>query len=281
MGGFEMKLTVLAENTAVSSKFLSEHGLSIHVQTSSDCILFDMGASNQIEQNATSCNINLSTVSYAVLSHGHYDHGGGLLTFLDKNQTAPIFVHKGAFEPHYSRRTSGIAFIGLPEHLLNHSQIRIISDDNITFISENLSVFSGAKSNILCPTSNQKLLIQTDDGYEPDPFEHEQYGVVNEHGKLLLYTGCAHRGIVNILSRFCELYGRAPDVVIGGFHLGDPRNPLSFDESLCRKTAKALSRFHSTQYLTGHCTGSFPYKILQESLHDQIKPLSAGKVFFI
>ena len=112
-----MKITVLVENTISENpnvKNLSlqaEHGLSLHIQTEFDSkknyqILFDMGQSNLFQKNANLLGVNLESVDFAVLSHGHYDHGGlsssdsaqnGLFAFSKINQTSPIYINQNAF----------------------------------------------------------------------------------------------------------------------------------------------------------------------------------------
>lgn len=97
-----MKLSVLMENTARSSEFFREHGLSLFVETENRRILFDMGQTDRFAENATRMHVPLETAELAVLSHGHYDHGGGLKRFLQLNRHAPVYVSPYAFEPHFS-----------------------------------------------------------------------------------------------------------------------------------------------------------------------------------
>lgn len=97
-----MRITCLIENTASDEKFIAEHGLSLYVETDKAKILFDMGQSDAFVSNADKLGINLSDVDLAILSHGHYDHGGGLRKFLDINKNAPVYINRYAFEPRYN-----------------------------------------------------------------------------------------------------------------------------------------------------------------------------------
>ncbi len=96
-----MKITALIENTSARG-LPTEHGLSLFVETAEHKFLFDMGQTDLFARNAETLGIALSKVDFAVLSHGHYDHGGGLNTFLALNDHAPVYMSRYAFEPHYN-----------------------------------------------------------------------------------------------------------------------------------------------------------------------------------
>ena len=96
-GDVPMKITVLMENTAARETLAAEHGLSLYIQTAHRNILFDMGQTDAFARNAQALGIDLAQVDTAVLSHGHYDHGGGLEKFLEINKTAPIYINLYAF----------------------------------------------------------------------------------------------------------------------------------------------------------------------------------------
>ena len=114
-----MMLKVLSENTTASKEFGYEHGLSLYVETEKHRLLFDTGASGLFAENADKLGVDLSAVDIALLSHGHYDHGGGLKTFLEKNERAKVYVQERAFEPYYADRPGGHkAYIGLDPALL-------------------------------------------------------------------------------------------------------------------------------------------------------------------
>ena len=93
-----MIIKTLVENTALSKNFGSEHGLSLYIEANSHKILFDVGASELFLENAKKLNVDISEVDYLIISHGHYDHGGGLRAFLRENTKAEVFLHRLAFE---------------------------------------------------------------------------------------------------------------------------------------------------------------------------------------
>ena len=95
-----MKIVCLLENKTALPHMETEHGLSLYIETGNKKILFDMGQTDAFAQNAEKLGISLEEVDFAVLSHGHYDHGGGLSRFLEINRHAPVFVQKDASDLH-------------------------------------------------------------------------------------------------------------------------------------------------------------------------------------
>ena len=97
-----MKIVTLLENTACREDLTAEHGLSLYIETGAHKILFDAGQTGAFADNAEKLGVDLGKAEFAVLSHGHNDHGGGLGRFLEINETAKIYVNQYAFEPHYN-----------------------------------------------------------------------------------------------------------------------------------------------------------------------------------
>ena len=258
-----MKITVLAENTAFDERFEAEHGLSLYIETEHCQIFFDMGQSDLFERNAETCGIDLSKVDFAVLSHGHYDHGGGLKRFLALNHTAPVYLSRFAFEPHYNGSEK---YIGLDISLKEEKRL-IFTDDSYQ-IAQGISLFS-------CNNRSKRLdlgsfgLNMTENGeFKPDDFRHEQYLLIEENGKRILFSGCSHKGILNIAQWF------SPDVLIGGFHF----SKLPLDDTL-KSYAEELNRYH-TDYYTCHCTGDEQYRMMKQYMQ-HLSYLSAGQSVII
>lgn len=269
-----MIVKVLSENTSISDELGSEHGLSLYIETGSDKILFDTGASGLFAENAEKLSVDLKKVDLAVLSHGHYDHGGGLKTFLGINSEAKVYLHKRAFEQHYANRPGGIkAYIGLDMSLLPNERF-VFCGDSLQ-INDELELFSGVKAERLIPSGNTDLLLKVCEDYLLDDFAHEQNLIISKNGKTLLIAGCAHNGIVNIVDHFKAKKGRFPDYVIGGFHLYNRGNDQSEAPAVVDEIGKYLLTTGS-KYYTCHCTGLLSYDRLKAVMGDKIDYLSTG-----
>lgn len=269
-----MFLTVLAEDTSSGGPLKSEHGLSLFIEANGRRLLFDTGAGGVFAENAEKLDIRLSGVDFAVISHGHYDHGGGLKTFLDLNARAPVYYRNGAFEKHFGSRPGGaVRDIGLDAALLSDSRLTPTGSRYVP--APGFELFSDVGASYSVPSGNRTLFREESGALVPDVFAHEQNLLIDESGKIFLIAGCAHRGILNILDRAKALRGRYPDAVIGGFHLHNPTTKQREPDEVLDAVAAALTRTKAKFY-TCHCTGPEPYARLKEQMGGQIGYLSTG-----
>lgn len=259
-----MKITTLIENTTLRDDLAAEHGLSLYIETSGLRILFDAGQTGAFADNAEKLGIDLNQVDLCVLSHGHYDHGGGLSRFLAINKHAPVYLSSHAFGSHYSSGN----YIGLDPALQG--------DPRLIHVSGDLDIACGIRlfSCNDCPRPysfgafGQTRL--SDGIHIPEDYRHEQYLLVEENGQKVCISGCSHKGVLNILSWL------QPDVFIGGFHF------IRMDPDGCELAAAAgRLRTFPTRYYTGHCTGPAQYSVLKEILPDRLEYLSTGTVIQI
>lgn len=269
-----MKIVCLIENTSLNDTLISEHGLSFYIETAHHHVLFDLGATGAIIDNAKSLGIDLTKVDTVVISHGHVDHGGGLLAFLKINAHAKIYVHPNAFDTHFSKRQDAYVFIGLDDSLMPHNQI--VFTKNTTKIDDELLIFSDVLEETFKPLANQGLYkLDAQGRYKLDDFNHEQHLIVNDQGKQVLFTGCGHRGIVNILNTAIYRKGLHPDIVIGGFHLSRHHGQIEESVPVIKSIGTYLKETKSTYY-TGHCTGINPYHHLKKIMHDNLHHIQTG-----
>lgn len=274
-----MKIISLAENTTNKENMGTEHGLSLYIETEKNKILFDTGASSLFYENAEKLGINLSHVDLAVISHGHYDHGGGLKTFLSVNSKAKVYINQRAFNKYYAKRPNGeLEYIGLDQTIMPNE--RIILTDDCYKISDCIELFSNVSGDDFIPSGNKSLLMQSGDTQIEDSFAHEQNMIIRQGDKTLLLAGCAHRGIVNIIHHMKVKLGQEADHVIGGFHLYNAANGKSEDREVVKKIADYLMKTKSIYY-TCHCTGVESYKLLKKYLGEKIRYLSTGSQIII
>ena len=243
-----MRITVLLENTSACG-WPTEHGLSLLAETENLRFLFDMGQTDLFSRNARALGVDLNSVDFAVLSHGHYDHGGGLRTFLEENDHAPVYMSRNAFEPHFN---DADRYIGIDPALQDSDRIVFVDEEKQ--IAPGFTLLSRPDAVRLVDVGSGGLTVRRGNRVLPDDFRHEQYLQVEENGKRILFSGCSHRGILNIMHWFC------PDVLIGGFHLF--RFPLDEMLSSC---AEALNAY-PTVYYTCHCTGTEQYQFMRERM---------------
>ena len=120
-----MKVITLVENTCGAENCIAEHGLSIYIETEKHKLLLDTGQTDAVVKNAEVLGIDLTAVDTVILSHGHYDHSGGILPFAEENPEARIIMQKSAAEPHYN----GERYIGIDTDILKLPNIQLIGGD--------------------------------------------------------------------------------------------------------------------------------------------------------
>ncbi len=254
-----MKITVLCENTTSNESLAYEHGLSLYIETESHKILFDMGQSDIFYENALKLGVDLKKVDIAVLSHGHYDHGGGLRKFLQVNNKAKVYLSSRAFEPHYN----GEKYIGLDVSLQDNKRLVFVDDEYE--ITQDMTLYSCKKESRDWEINSGGLSTVKDGEKIPDSFLHEQYLYIAENGRKVLISGCSHKGVANIINCFDV------DTVIGGFHTS------KWDDESVLDLARNLS-LTKCDFYTCHCTGVEQYEIMKNVM-SKLSYISTGDAF--
>lgn len=259
-----MKVHVLMENSAARPEFAAEHGLSLLIEVGGQRILFDTGATAAFADNAQKMGVDLQAVDVCVLSHGHYDHGGGLQRFLQLNDHAPVWVSPHAFDTHYNALGKDI---GLNPELREHPRIRPATEA-VLRLAPGVVLHQAADMPTPYPAEGRDMTAVIDGVRVPEDFRHEQYLVVESAGQRVLFSGCSHRGVLNIAEYF-----RA-DILVGGFHY---MRCTQHDSERLQEAARVLLSL-PTRYYTGHCTGEWAFSELKKSLGERLCGFSAGDV---
>jgi 7,8-dihydropterin-6-yl-methyl-4-(beta-D-ribofuranosyl)aminobenzene 5'-phosphate synthase len=269
-----MIIKTLVENTSPSKEYKGEHGLSLYIETGSHKLLFDVGASSLFIENAKKMGVNLLDVDFVIVSHGHYDHGGGLRDFLNLNKKATIYLKRQAFGKYYAINSEGEEkYIGLDENLLESERLIFVEDYFV--LDKGLELFSRLKKQEQISTCNQGLFRLEDGLMVQDDFRHEQNLIISLGEKTILLTGCAHQGIINIVESLKTIKSQIPTYLVGGFHLHSNASKQDEDPVLIQQIGQYLKDLKSSCY-TCHCTGLAPYKLLKEIMGGQLQYLATG-----
>ncbi len=258
-----MKIICLMENTGPES-LSTEHGLSLYIEANGRRILFDAGQTGAFADNAAQLGVDLGAVDMCILSHGHYDHSGGLMRFMEINSRAPVYVNKNAFENFYSGPEK---YIGLDPALKGHPRLTVTGDETDLGAGMTLRTMNGVRAEY--PAFGQGLTVEKGSVRVPDDFRHEQYLVIEENGQRIVFSGCSHKGVMNIASWL------KPDVLLGGFHFMK-LDPAGDDSRILEGAAKTLCA-SPTRFYTCHCTGEAPYAFLKPRMGDSLSYIACGQ----
>ena len=276
--GIKMRIVNLIENTEGADRLFYEHGLSFYIETQKYKILFDTGCSDAFLRNAEMLEIDLKKVDIVVLSHGHYDHAGGILDFVKINPNAKIYMQRNAGREYYNFRNGLQKYIGIDKAILELPQV-VFLEGNYQ-INEELYLFTNVSGRKYWPQGNLLLKEKVNEAFIQDKFLHEQYLVISDEKEQVLLSGCAHNGILNILEAYREQFHRTLDKVISGFHMmkkgiGEEL-PYTLEEiETIENTANELKQM-KTKFYTGHCTGETAFELMKKIMGEQLVYVHSG-----
>jgi len=277
-----MKVTALIENTKLGDRqdLVAEHGLSLYIECNNKKILFDTGASEAFEQNARKLGVVLQDVDILVVSHHHFDHGGGLARFLQINHKAKVYLRKSDEEDFYFLVPGLVSrYIGLDQELLQNHAGRFELIDSFTEILPGVHILTGIPRQYAQPKGNRRLFVKNDDSFSHDAFQHELVMVVREESEMVVFTGCSHHGVLNMIAAATQQFPDTPiKAVFGGFHLiGLPKlNTMAGSKKEVRNIGAELLKYPIKQVYTGHCTGKKAYRVLKGVMAEKLDYFPTG-----
>lgn len=241
-------LNVLVENTASGRGLLGEHGLSYLIETGESRILFDTGQGLVLQHNAKQLGISLQNLDAIVLSHGHYDHAGGLMIVLDECNLTKLFLHPSALQPKFSSRGD----IGSPiqdRETLEKKFSQLIWTDKPTEIIPGVYV-TGTIPRLHPLEDTGGNFWQDSQHDQVDFLLDDQALFIDAPEGLVVVLGCAHAGVINTLNYIAQITGKDNFyAIIGGMHL------LNASRDRVQATAEALTKYQVQIIGANHCTG--------------------------
>lgn len=249
------KLTILVDNVVPGkSRFLGEHGFSLLLETDDGNWLFDTGRGGAIAHNAVAAQKDLRRLTGVVLSHSHADHTGGLPAVLAYHHRIPVYAHEELFAERYRLKPDGQQqFSGIPfkrsyiekmgaELIFNTAPHEVAPGIHLTGVVPRTSGFEAGDQG--------GRYLERDGQAVPDIIADDQSLVLNTPGGYVVVLGCAHAGLINILSHIFQTFGEQPiQAVIGGTHLE------YVEDAQLDKTIEALAAFAVSRLVPAHCTG--------------------------
>ncbi|MDK2800026.1 MAG: 7,8-dihydropterin-6-yl-methyl-4-(beta-D-ribofuranosyl)aminobenzene 5-phosphate synthase [Clostridiales bacterium] len=270
-----LKVHILTDDRVRKRGILAEHGLSLWIEKDDKRILFDTGQSSVFCHNANAMGIDLGQTEYIILSHGHYDHCGGLVYFPWTGKFPKIFAHLEAFLKKYSAIDSNEPHkeIGLPWNPADYGNImeKVVYNNKHTRLAEGISICGEIPSSTDFEGIPKGFYIEKEGKLSRDMMLDEQMLVVEQGGKLFVFLGCSHPGVVNSLKYTLKLF---PDkeihALVAGMHLEN------VSTLRLQMTIQYILDMDIQKVIPLHCTGLGAMCEMKRFLGDRCLTLCAG-----
>jgi 7,8-dihydropterin-6-yl-methyl-4-(beta-D-ribofuranosyl)aminobenzene 5'-phosphate synthase len=273
-----LRITVLVDNSVGAPDMLAEHGLSMLIEADDRRILFDTGQGRVLLNNLAALGVCLAPLDAIVLSHGHYDHTGGLSATLQAGDPSVIFVHPAALNQKYAQHEPPPRSIGIPgpsREALNTLQERIVWTRSATEIVPGVWC-TGEVPRVHAAEQIEGYFFLDADCRQSDPLVDDQALVVETTRGLVVIAGCAHSGVINTLDHVSKLAGRDEIFALaGGLHLGR----ASYKQ--LEETGNAIGRRNVQVLAPCHCTGAGAQAYLRGRFHSRVQEVGAGSKLVI
>jgi|LGVF01.1.fsa_nt_gb 7,8-dihydropterin-6-yl-methyl-4-(beta-D-ribofuranosyl)aminobenzene 5'-phosphate synthase len=271
------RITTLLENKKEEgTPYYTEHGLSFIIETPNESVVFDTGQSDAFIKNAQLMGIDLSNARKMIISHGHYDHSGGVKSFVEKiNNNLQFYVSSCFFDEKFKIVDEISKYIGndFNRDYLESNGVDInLIKNSITEVSENIYIVTNFERTFLEET-NERFYIKENGKNIVDLFNDEISVVIKGEKGLVVLVGCSHPGIRNIITTVKKLFSEPILAVIGGTHLRNASGKRIMD------TIEIFKELGIKKIGVSHCTGDRAINLLKKEMPNEFFENNTGSVF--
>ena len=270
-----LRITIICENTAIPAELIGEHGFSALIERDNERILFDTGQGVGLVHNAKLLGVDFAGISDVILSHGHYDHTGGLKSFLYETGEVKITAHPHIFQPKYAQHGGSLRYIGIPfspEAIEGWGGILRLTEDPAE-VAPGITTTGTVPRRTSFEQGDKNLLVKTENGLQEDPLLDDLSLIIDTPHGLVVVLGCAHAGLINTLTHIKDLTGKDSfHWVVGGTHLG------FHGPELLEEVIQKLQAFSIDYIGVSHCTGLYAGARLAQERGEGFRFCNVGTV---
>ena len=269
-----LSIKVLVENKVNREGLLGEHGMSLFIQCDGEKVLFDTGYREALDYNARELGVDLNEIEKIVLSHGHFDHTGGLMKMTIGNKKRRVYGHPDLFNEHYSVKGDKELSIGIP---FSRTELE---DKGLEFTLDRAPIevcpglITSGEIPRKIPLKGNNLKVKGKNGWEADPFLDDMCMMADTSWGYVLILGCTHSGLENTLAHaMSQAKGKAIRAVIGGMHL------VKSDEREIERNIRLLRDAGIEYAFPNHCTGFNASCQIRSEYRDKFSEASVGNEY--
>lgn len=267
-----MKIVVLTENTVYRQGILAEHGLSLYIEKENKKYLFDTGQSGVCLKNARVLDVDLKDLDGIILSHGHYDHCGGLEEFVKAYKLPKVYVRKEAFEKKLHQGKNNCREIGIPWSM-DMIEKHVVFTEEFQEIAKDIYVLGKIPLKNEFESVAEGMLVEVEGKRQPDHMTDEQMLIIRGEEGLYVFLGCSHVGVINALSYVEETFpGEHIHLLLAGMHLSQA------SQGRLHKTMEELEKREIDTIIPVHCTGIMAITQMKHRFGERCQIVHAGKV---
>lgn len=269
-----MRVTILVDSNQTAKNLRKKSSVSFFIETGNHKILYDLGANNAFAASANKLSVDISKIDTVVISGGFIDFGGGLKSFLGANSSAEVYVHQDAFCPRYTSGMVGMKIsCGLDAQLKEEKQL--VFTNNLYFLDDSIQLVSNIPGKKFALKNNARYFTKENGDYVEDSFNHEQYLLIEEDKKNILFLGNPNNGVANVIRKVESITCSKVDYVFTGFQLLEEAMKKEVNGELIKESLEELKSCEAKFYVS-MLHGKEVLKELDDNLKDKITYFSQG-----